>query len=231
MIHFAGLQKLTLLDVPGSTAATLFTAACNLRCPFCHNASLVPPDAPAPLSGEAVLDFLRRRQGLLDAVCITGGEPLLQPLAPFLEKVHALGYRIKLDTNGTLPGTLMELVRAGLVDQVAMDIKSGPSGYARACGLPRMDLGEIRKSVDFLLSGTLPFEFRTTVVRGLHTPEDLLELAEWIAGNEPYFLQAFVRSEDIPDATLEAFPAPEMEAMRQQILPFLPMAQLRGISL
>ena len=150
----SGLQKMTLLDYPGLVACTVFTGGCNFRCPFCHNASLVLPEALQAADGgtEAVLSFLKKRQGLLDGVAVTGGEPLLHAdMADFLREVKALGYRVKLDTNGTFPDRLISLVEEGLVDRVAMDIKNDPALYARTAGLETMDMAAVTKSRDFLL--------------------------------------------------------------------------------
>ena len=167
----SGLQKLTLLDYPGTVACTVFTGGCNFRCPFCHNAPLVlPEELPEAADDSEVLSFLRKRAGVLDGVAVTGGEPLLhRDIDGFLEKVHALGFKVKLDTNGSFPDRLIEIVRAGLVDRVAMDIKNSPELYAKTVGLEKLDLSAVERSKDFLLSGEVDYEFRTTVVRGLHT--------------------------------------------------------------
>ena len=164
-MRFYGFQKMTLLDFPGKVACTLFTGGCNMRCPFCHNALLVTElEQGNDTWDEAeVLTFLRRRKGLLDGVCVTGGEPTLQPeLAPFLRRVKELGYAVKLDTNGTRPEVLRALVGEGLVDYVAMDVKNSPARYALTAGVPAAELSGVFTSMDFLLSGTVDYEFRTT---------------------------------------------------------------------
>lgn len=182
----AGVQKLTLLDFPGKTAATVFTLGCNLRCPFCHNSEIViDPDAPTD-DPDDVLAFLRKRQGLLDGVCVSGGEPLLQSDLPdFLRKMRALGYEVKLDTNGTLPDRLAALLETGLVDRIAMDVKNAPQRYAETVGRDDIDLDAVRESMRILLrqnaAGGAKCELRTTVSRELHAQEDLKELARWIA--------------------------------------------------
>lgn len=165
-----GLQKLTLLDYPGKVACTIFFAGCNFRCPFCHNASLVLAPAEAEqISEETVLAFLKKRQGVLDGVCITGGEPLLQPELPaFIEKIRALGYAVKLDTNGYFPARLQQLIDAGLVDYIAMDVKNAPEKYPQTVGISPFDLSPVLKSMEILRTCGMPFEFRTTVVHGLH---------------------------------------------------------------
>ena len=232
-MRFKGLQKLTLLDYPGMVACTLFTGGCNFRCPFCQNASLVLPDHRSEdIPEEEVYDFLKKRVGILDGVALTGGEPLLEPdIKDFLRAVKAMGYRIKLDTNGTSPDLLAEIISEGLVDRVAMDIKSSPANYARVTGVPRPPMERIEKSMKILMEGTLPFEFRTTVVRGLHDEEDLLSLAKWIAGDEEYYLQQYRDSGDLiaPDG-LSAYSDEEMLHFASLMKPYVPCAQARGIT-
>ena len=171
-MRIAGLQKLTLLDFPGKTAATVFTPGCNFRCPFCHNADLVTGEAgrdgaaadSSALSIDELFAFLGKRQGLLDGVCITGGEPLLQPgIDAFCARVHELGFAVQLDTNGSFPDRLRELVESELVDYVALDVKNAPERYAETVGVPGFDLAPVAASVDYLLASAVPYEFRTTV--------------------------------------------------------------------
>ena len=207
LIH--GFQKMTLLDYPEKVACTIFTAACNLRCPFCHNAGLVTKIESAERIDEAeVLAYLQKRKGILDGVCITGGEPTLQnDLADFIRKIRALGYAVKLDTNGTNPAVLQSLLDEGLLDYVAMDIKNTPEKYAATVGVPSFDVTPIRQSIDLLLAGRVDFEFRTTVVEEYHTPEDIGEIARWLSGAPRYFLQPFVDSGNLigsPDGQLHA---------------------------
>lgn len=228
----SGLQKLTLLDYPGKVACTVFTGGCNFRCPFCHNAPLVLPERLAhDTDEEQVLAFLKKRQGTLDGVAITGGEPLLhKDIAQFLEKVKALGYSIKLDTNGSFPDRLIEIVSAGLVDRVAMDIKNSPELYPQTTGCETLDMAKIDKSREFLLSGTVDYEFRTTVVKGLHTEESLLSAAKWISGAKEYYLQQFKDSGDVLDiGTLCAFDEREMHALCESVRRYVPTAQVRGV--
>ena len=228
----SGLQKLTLLDYPGRVACTVFTGGCNFRCPFCHNALLVlPEELSRDNQEEAVLAFLKKRVGVLDGVAVTGGEPLLHPDLPaFLEKIRALGYAIKLDTNGSFPDRLEAVVKAGLVDRVAMDAKNSPALYAETAGIDKLDFSAIERSRDLLLSGAVEYEFRTTVVRGLHTKESLLETARWIAGAKEYYLQQFRDSGNLlrPDG-LGAFDAAEMRALLEAVQTVLPAARLRGV--
>lgn len=229
----SGLQKMTLLDYPGCVACTVFTGGCNFRCPFCHNASLVIPEALRAADGgvEAVLSFLKKRQGLLDGVAVTGGEPLLHAdMAEFLRRVKELGFRVKLDTNGSFPARLRALVEEGLVDRVAMDIKNDPAFYAETAGVADLDLAPITESKEFLLSGAVEYEFRTTVVKGLHTAERLENAARWIEGAREYHLQQFKDSGELiaPDG-LGAFSDDEMRALLQAVLPIIPVAALRGV--
>ena len=231
-MNIHGLQKMTLLDYPGKVACTVFLAGCDLRCPYCHNSELLDGSLPPLMDSGELLAFLRKRQGLLDGVCVTGGEPLLhKDMGAFLEKVRALGYLVKLDTNGSFPDRLQELVRAGLVDRVAMDIKNAPGLYARTAGVPLLDLAPIERSKEFLLEGTVEYEFRTTVVKGLHTRESLLEAAEWIRGAKEYYLQQFKDSGDVLDLDgLSAFTDEEMHALTDAVAQIVPSVQLRGVS-
>ena len=228
----SGLQKLTLLDFPGKVACTVFTGGCNFRCPFCHNSTLVLPDQIAhDSSAEQVLSFLRKRVGVLDGVAVTGGEPLLHPdIGDFLKEIKAMGFLIKLDTNGSFPDRLISLVEAGLADRVAMDVKNAPALYAKTVGLERFDLSGVERSKDFLLSGAVDYEFRTTVVRGLHTEESLLEAARWIRGAKEYYLQQYKDSGAILDSTgLTTFDADEMRALADAVRPVVPTVQVRGV--
>ncbi len=227
-----GLQKLTLLDYPGKLACTVFTGGCNFRCPFCHNAALVLPEQLGQGSDtEQVLSFLKKRIGVLDGVAVTGGEPLLHAdIGDFLKEVKKLGFSVKLDTNGSFPDRLIALVEAGLVDRVAMDIKNAPSLYARTVGLPRFPLDGVTRSKDYLLTGAVDDEFRTTVVRGLHTREGLMEAAEWIRGAKEYYLQQYRDSGAILDGVgLDAFDEETMHAFADAVRPVVPGVQVRGV--
>ncbi len=228
----SGLQKLTLLDYPGKVACTVFTGGCNFRCPFCHNSALVLPEQIAhDSSAEQVLSFLKKRVGVLDGVAITGGEPLLHPdIGDFLREIKAMGFLIKLDTNGSFPDRLISLVEAGLADRVAMDVKNAPALYAKTVGLERFDLSGVERSKDFLLSGAVDYEFRTTVVKGLHTEGSLLDAARWIKGAKEYYLQQYKDSGAILDAEgLTAFDADEMRALADAVRTVVPTVQVRGV--
>ena len=231
-MQIAGLQKLTLLDYPGRVAGTVFTPGCNFRCPFCHNAPLVLPERlGCDTTEDEVLAFLKKRVGILDGVAITGGEPLLhRDIGAFLEMVRALGFQIKLDTNGSFPDRLIELVHAGLVDRVAMDIKNDPALYGKTVGLENFDLAPVERSKDFLLSGAVEYEFRTTVVKGLHTQESLVAAARWIEGAKEYYLQQFKDSGDvIALAGLGAYDEKEMHALADAVRPIIPAVEVRGV--
>ena len=231
-MNISGIQKLTLLDYPGKVACTLFTAGCNFRCPFCHNAGLVLPDRleEASISEDEVMSFLKKRAGMLDGVAITGGEPLLHTDMPeFLEKIKNLGYKIKLDTNGSNPKLLKEIVNAGLVDRVAMDIKNAPTEYDKTAGCS-VDMEKIEESKDFLLTGTCDYEFRTTVVKGIHTKESIVAAAKWISGAKEYYLQQFKDSGNliVPDE-FEPFDENEMHELADAVRPFVPAVEVRGV--
>ncbi|MBQ8002145.1 MAG: anaerobic ribonucleoside-triphosphate reductase activating protein [Clostridia bacterium] len=225
---FSGFQKLTLLDFPGTVACTLFTKGCNFRCPFCHNASLVNlTDTPA-YSEEEILAFLKKRQGILEGVCITGGEPLLHSELPaFIAKVKALGYKVKLDTNGSFPNRLIALVEEGLVDYVAMDVKNSFEKYPLTAGCETLNLQPIEQSIDFLLTKKVAFEFRTTVTAQTHTEEDILKIAERIKGADKYFIQNFVDSGDILEGNLSSVPQGKIEKMAKLAQNIVPNTKIR----
>ena len=228
LIH--GLQKLTLLDFPGHTACTVFTGSCNWRCPFCHNALLVlDPNSQPAIPEEEFFSFLKKRSGLLDGVAVTGGEPTLQADLPaFLRRVKELGFAVKLDTNGTNPAMLREILSEGLADYVAMDIKAAPENYARLTGTVHCQLDAVKESVELLRGGATPFEFRTTLVKPLHTEEDFAAIGPWLAGPEPYFLQVFKDSGELIGHGLEGFRRAEAERFLEIVRPYLPAAELRG---
>ncbi|MDD2980095.1 MAG: anaerobic ribonucleoside-triphosphate reductase activating protein [Hespellia sp.] len=230
-MNIQGLQKLTLLDYPGKVACTIFTAGCNFRCPFCHNASLVTHvDENCSISVDEVMTFLKKRQGILDGVCVTGGEPLLQPdIEEFLHKIRQLGYLVKLDTNGSFSDRLIHIVEAGLVDYVAMDIKNSPEHYGKTIGIEDYDLSNILESAEFLQKGTVPFEFRTTVVREFHKKEDFAAIGRWIQGEENYFLQGFKDSGDLIVPGLRGYTKDVMEQALNIVKRNVPHTELRGI--
>ncbi len=225
-----GLQKTTLLDFPGKVACTVFTGGCNFRCPFCHNASLViAPNTSDSISESELFAFLNKRRSILDGICITGGEPLLQKdIESFIIKIKDLGYAVKLDTNGAFPEKLRDILTGGLVDYVAMDIKNSKDKYSLTCGT-EVDTYKISESISLLIGGDIPYEFRTTVVKELHTPQDIEKIGEWISGAERYFLQSFIDSGDIIGSDLSAYTPEEMKQILALAQKNIPAAELRGI--
>lgn len=229
-MELQGLQTLTLLDYPGKVACTLFLGGCDLRCPFCHNGQLVTGQVPAALDQAELLSFLKKRRGLLDGVCVTGGEPLLRPgLADLLRPIKELGYPVKLDTNGSFPERLRALVEEGLVDYVAMDVKNCPSRYAETVGVPALDLAPFRESLTYLLSGPVDYELRTTVVRQFHDSAAFEELGPWIRGARRYFLQSFVDRDTVLRPGLLPCTQEELARFADLIRPYVPSVRLRGV--
>lgn len=229
-MKISGLQKTTLLDYPGHVAATIFLGGCNFRCPFCHNSELLGGDMETSFSEESVLEFLRKRASILEGVCITGGEPTLQGgLEPFIRKVRKLGLLIKLDTNGYRPDRLKDLCEKGLIDYVAMDIKSGRSGYAKAAGLPGLDFSKIKESTDFLMKGTVSYEFRTTVVKELHNIADFEEIGTWLSGCSDYYLQSYKDSENVLVPGFSACTKEELLSFAGHLRTYIEHVSLRGV--
>lgn len=225
------MNRTTLLDYPGHLAATVFTGGCNFRCPFCHNKDLVLNSKSQPLiPEEEVLAHLRKRKGILEGICITGGEPTLQPdLWDFIRKVRELGYLVKLDTNGYRPEALGELLAAGMLDYVAMDVKASPERYGMAAGCPSVEFSRIKESISLLKQGKIPYEFRTTVVKGIHTKEEFEEIGKLLEGSSVYYLQAFRENENVIGEGFEAFSKEEMEAMAETARKYIYRVELRGI--
>lgn len=230
-MNIHGLNKLTLLDYPGKVAATIFLGRCNFRCPFCHNGDLVlNPSSQPVIEEDDVLKFLKKRRSLLEGVCITGGEPTLYDgLEGLIRSIRDLGYAVKLDTNGYRPAVLKDLVEKGLLDMVAMDIKSDRDGYARVAGLDYLNLSNIEESVAFLMEGHVPYEFRTTVVKELHNKETFENIGEWICGSEAYFLQCYKDSDHVIAPGFHANTKEELEEYRQLLLDKIKHVSLRGI--
>ena len=228
-MDITGVQKTTLLDYPGKVACTVFLGGCNLRCPFCHNASLVLTAPPPQMTEDEFFAFLNKRQGILDGVCVTGGEPTLRPGLPgFLRRIRELGFLVKLDTNGTNPRMLEELLREGLLDYAAMDIKNAPGRYRQTCGGADV-LDSVRQSAALLMAGSVDYEFRTTCVKPLHDPAAMAQIGAWLAGAKRYYLQNFVDSGDLVGSGVSGLSKEEMEALRQAVLPCIPNTHLRGI--
>lgn len=225
-----GLYKLTLLDFPEHLACTAFTGHCNLRCPFCHNAELVlRPELQPSISEDEFFSFLKTRQGILEGVCISGGEPTLQSdLLPFIRKIKQLEFQVKLDTNGTRPAVLEALFAEHLLDYIAMDIKNTKENYALTTGMTTFDIAPIEKSIALIKKYAPDYEFRTTVVQGLHTKEDLLAIGAWLTGAKRYTLQAFQNSGNLLAETgLSAFSETEMQNWKTLLEPFFEQISVR----
>ena len=225
-----GLQTLTLLDYPGKVACTVFLGGCNFRCPYCHNGGIVlNPGAEPDIPAEKVFDLLKKRRGVLEGVCITGGEPTLwKGLWDFAKEVKALGYAVKLDTNGTNPETLHKLILGGIVDHVAMDIKNSQAKYGETVGVKNFDIKPVQDSVRILKQGTVGYEFRTTVVKDMHTPQDIVDIGKWIQGAERYFLQPYRDSELVINRACERHSDEELGTLLAAARQFVPGAEIRG---
>ena len=231
----AGLQKMTLLDYPGKVACTVFLQGCNFRCPFCHNSPLLPGKGEEGMSEEELLAFLQKRKGLLDAVCISGGEPTLYSgLEELMRRIKALGYLIKLDTNGSRPAVLKRLAEGKLVDYVAMDVKNCPRLYGSTVGVEKMDITPMEESLRFLLSGEVGYELRTTVVDELHDEAAVLEMGQWLCGLVPgakpsrLFLQQFLNRDSVLVSGLHTPTAEKLEMLRKTLVPYAKDTQVRG---
>jgi pyruvate formate lyase activating enzyme len=192
-MKIGGYQKLTLIDYPGVIATTVFTVGCSFRCPFCHNPELVLSSQFVVHSNleKEFFEFLQKRKGKLEGVCITGGEPTIQPdIVDFIKKIKALGFLVKLDTNGTRPDILKKLLDMKLLDFIAMDIKNQLKNYDKTVGV-KTDKKRIKLSVELIMNNKVPYEFRTTAVPGIHKEEDFLEIAKWLKGAKTYYLQEY----------------------------------------
>ena len=230
-MNIYGFQTLTLLDYPGVVACTVFLGHCNFRCPFCQNGNLVlHPEREPLIDEETVFSHLEKRKGLLDGVCITGGEPTLESELPdFLGKVREMGYRIKLDTNGYRPEVLKSLVEAGLVDYVAMDIKNSPDRYGETAGLTDLDVLRIQESVEFLMRGAVDYEFRTTVARELHGRAEFERIGKWLAGCRKYCLQNYRESEFVLQPVFSGYSREQLERFRELLLRSIGQVEIRGV--
>lgn len=214
-----GLTKTTLLDYPGKVAATVFTGGCNFRCPYCHNGQLViNPSSEPKITEDEVFEHLTKRRKVLEGVCITGGEPTIQAdLKDFICRIKDMGYMIKLDTNGTNPKKMLEFIREGLIDYVAMDVKNSPNKYGITTGCNEQAFKNVAESVEILKSEIIPYEFRTTVVRQFHTDTDLQEIAEWIRGTSKWYLQSYKESDSVIQKGLSAYTKDELVRMTENI--------------
>lgn len=226
-----GLNKLTLLDFPGKVAATLFLGGCNFRCPFCQNGDLVLNPASQPvLELEELIRFLKKRQGIVEGVCITGGEPTLYAgLEELIRTIRSFGYAVKLDTNGYRPDVLKDLVQKNLLDMVAMDIKSDKTGYASVAGKPGLDISKIEESVAFLMEGHVPYEFRTTVAKELHSAETFANIGKWIGGCQAYYLQNYKDSDAVIQKGFHGFEIEELRGFQRVLKEYIGNVGIRGI--
>lgn len=226
-----GFNKTTLLDYPEHVAATVFTGGCNFRCPFCHNGGLVlSPNPEERIEEEEVLSYLKKRKGILEGVCITGGEPTLQKdLRNFICKVKDMGHLVKLDTNGYRPQVLWNLMQEGLLDYVAMDIKASKENYAVAAGVEGLDISRIEESVGILKGDKVPYEFRTTVVKGIHSIEEFEEIGQFLAGSRAYYLQQYRENDNVIVQGYDAFSKADMESMALLARKYIDKVVLRGV--
>lgn len=215
-----GLNKTTLLDYPGHLAATVFTGGCNFRCPFCQNKSLVlNPETQPILDEKEVLDYFEKRKNILEGVCITGGEPTLQKDLPkFLKKIKDLGLKVKLDTNGYRPEVIKDLFEKGLLDYVAMDIKASKEKYGEVAGVSDLVVSKIEASVNYIIANLPDYEFRTTVVKELHSPEEILKIKAWLKGAKKYKLQSYRESEGVINPIFSSYSDEEFKALEKLIV-------------
>lgn len=231
-----GLTKTTLLDYPEHVAATVFTGGCNFRCPYCHNKDIIlKSSCLATLIPEEIYTFLEKRRSVLTGVCITGGEPTLYPDLPdFIIPIRELGYHVKLDTNGTNPQMLQNVIHAGLIDYCAMDIKNAPEKYGITAGFHRnhdeFDLAAIDESVRFLMQQKqISYEFRTTVVKELHDETDMLAISQWIAGAGAYYLQSYADSDGVLCGGCHAHSEETLQKYAALCRRYIPNTALRGV--
>lgn len=236
-MYIAGMQKLSLVDYPEKVACTLFTGGCNLRCPFCHNSELLEGPMPS-VDVREVLDYLDARKGILDAVVVSGGEPCMQPdLLEFLRTLKQKHLLVKLDTNGCYPAVLQRSLEEGLVDYVAMDLKSDPAGYVAASGCGTVPLNAITESVELLLAHEIPFELRTTVVVPLHTEQNFLRMVDYLSQIihkyrrkiPNYYLQSFKDRDTVPFAGFSAPEKSQLEAYGRIMQKVASHVGLRGV--
>ena len=234
-MNITGLQKMTLLDYPGKVACTVFLQGCNFRCPFCHNSDLLGAAGQDSISAEQLLDFLKKRRGILDGVCITGGEPTLQADLPeLMQQIKALGYAIKLDTNGNRPDVVKKLAAEHLIDYVAMDIKNSPDRYSETAGVPGMPLEKLEETMRFLMEGALDYEFRTTVVEEFHSGESIAAIGQWLSRLSPekkakrLFLQPYVDRDSVLKQGLHTPDKEKISLWAALLAPYAEFVGIRG---
>ena len=223
-----GFQKLTLLDYPGFVACIIFTRGCNFKCGFCHNSLLISCEKEGIISEEEVIEYLKKRKGILDGIVISGGEPLLQPtIIQFIKRVKELGMLVKLDTNGSSPDLLNRLITNNLVDYVAMDVKNCFGKYALTVGR-KITIDNIKKSIEILKEGKVDYEFRTTIVKELHTKKDILEIAKIVGSKSKFYLQNFILSDHVLNKELHGFNEEELNDIKNELVKKYPMVEIRN---
>lgn len=230
-MRICGLNKTTLLDYPGHVAATIFLGGCNFRCPFCQNGDLVlRPESQPVIEEEEVYSFLEKRKGILSGVCITGGEPTLdKDLGPGISRIKKMGYLVKLDTNGYRPEMIRELLAEGLLDYIAMDVKNCMEHYGETAGCGHINLNKIRESINLIKNSGIDYEFRTTVVKELHSDENMIKLGKEIEGAKAYFLQEYQESSGVIFPGFHSCTKEEMEKKAALVRGYVPNVQLRGV--
>lgn len=231
-MKIGGLMKMTLLDFPGYVACTVFLEGCNFRCPFCHNADMAEAKSPDRMAEDEFFEFLKKRQGILDGVCVSGGEPLMtDETLDFLKRIKDMGYKVKVDTNGSFPERLKMAVNSGLCDYVAMDIKNAPAKYGQTSGNEKITFDTVKESIEFLKNSDIPHEFRTTVVKDFHTKEDIVEIAKIIGWDEKYFIQPFRDGETVLMSGLKEFAEDEIKTLLEVAREYVPQTCVRGMDL
>lgn len=215
-MKISGFDKLTLLNYPDKVACTIFTSGCNLRCPFCHNSGLVTNNYNE-ISFDSIYEYLKKRIGILNGVCITGGEPLIHAdIKDYIKKIKDLGYLVKIDTNGCNPKLLKELIDLKLVDYIAMDIKNIYSKYDITSGV-KVNIDNIKKSISIIENSGIDYEFRTTIVKEFHSTQDIKEILSYISSNSNYYIQNFKNSNDVFNRNLSSFSEKELVEMKNKI--------------
>lgn len=228
-MNIAGVQKVTLLDYPGKVACEIFTQGCNFECPFCQNSSLIPITNTGEFSEEEIFEYLNLRKNILDGVVITGGEPTVQKdLKGFIKKIKDLGLLVKLDTNGGNPKVLQELIDEKLVDYVAMDIKNIFNKYNITAG-KKINLDNIKKSIEILKASKIDYEFRTTIIKEMHSLDDIVSICK-LVGDAKYYLQNFEDSENVIDHSLHGFSREELLFIDKYLKDVFPNVEIRALS-
>lgn len=224
-----GFEKITLLNYPDTVACIIFTKGCNLNCPFCHNSSLINNNRSKTIDDEYIFSYLEKRKNVLDGVCISGGEPLIQKdIINFIDKIKSLGYKIKIDTNGSRPDVLEKLLDKNLIDYVAMDIKGTFDKYNVISGT-RVDINKIKESIQILEKSNIDYEFRTTIIKEYHSIDDIKEICKLFKNSTKYYIQNFVNNENVLNKNLHGFEIKELEKMKIELEKDYPNVIFRDI--